>query len=107
MDSPINYEKKVLDNLENESQIFFEKIKILIKEKNNLSKVLDINILKNNIKNVRLLNDNIDNLIIQMKNIRHNININENINDIKTWDNENKISKDYLNLLFLIFHYNQ
>ena len=107
MDSPINYEKCILDNLENESLNFIEKINILIKEKNNLTKVLNINLIKNNIKNIRSLNNNIDNLIIQMKNIRHNININENINDIKTWYKEDKICKDYLTLLFLAHHYNQ
>lgn len=100
-----NYEIELLNIFLENIDILEERIIDIKKESSNLKNIITNDYLKSNIKMIKILNKNLENNIILMKNLRTGMYINENIHFINENKQqqiyENNIKKNIIKLMFI------
>lgn len=100
-----NYEINLLNDFLEDVDILEKRIIDIKKESNNLKNIITNDYLKSNIKMIKTLNTDLENIKILMKNLRTGLYINENINfineNIEQKKYENNIQKNIIKLMFL------
>ena len=100
-----NYEINLLNDFLEDVDILEKRIIDIKKESNNLKNIITNDYLKSNIKMIKTLNTDLENIKILMKNLRTGLYINENINfineNIEQIKYENNIQKNIIKLMFL------
>lgn len=100
-----NYEINLLNDFLKDVDILEKRIIDIKKESNNLKNIITNDYLKSNIKMIKTLNTDLENIKILMKNLRTGLYINENINfiyeNIEQKKYENNIQKNIIKLMFL------